>query len=176
MTAPVRTKWRLEPATLCDLIEVCAQMRPDERDQYVALSGAVLYDFERAAASLYATGGVRFLLVSGAGERLAVGGFEDIRPGVWRSWLVATPAAWGRHWRSLTEASRFVADCLFEDGAHRIEDVMLADRERAGWWCQRGLGMQLDGILPNYAADGRDVAVYSRTRKQIELEAAHGHK
>ena len=174
MIAPVRKKWTLQRATLCDLIELCAQMRPGEVDQYLALTGAAEYDFERAAHALYGMPGVRFLLVSVTGERLAVGGFEQRRPGVWRSWLIGTESAWSKHWRSLTEASRFLAECLFEDGAHRVEDVMLAEREAAGWWCQRGLGMQLDGILPNYSADGRDVAVYSRTKKQIELEASHG--
>lgn len=176
MTPPVRTKWRLERASLCDLIELCAQMRQDERDQYVALTGATGFDFERAANAMYNTPGHRFLLVSGSDERLAVGGFEDVRPGVWRSWLVGTPNAWEKHWRSITEASRYVAECLFEDGAHRIEDYMLAERKDAGLWCKNGLGMQLDGIMPNYAADGRDVAVYSRTRKQIEAEVANGQR
>lgn len=171
-----RTKWALGPARLCDIIEACAQMRREEIDQYLALTGAGEYDFERAAHGLYAVRGIRFLLVSAAGDRLAVGGFEDIRPGVWRSWLIGTPLAWSAHWRSITEASRTVAGMLFEGGAHRIEDYMLADRADAGRWCQKGLGMRLDGILPNYAADGRDVAVYSRTRKQIDEEAANGRR
>ena len=176
MIAPPRKKWRLETPTLRDLIVLCAQMRPDEIDQYMAMTGATEFDFERAAVGLYQTPGVRFLLVNAAGKTLAAGGFQEVRPQVWRSWLIGTDAAWTDHWRSITEASRFVAECLFEDGAQRIEDYMLAERTDSAKWCVQGLRMRLDGVLPNYASDGRDVAVYSRTIKQIREEAAHGQR
>ena len=176
MIAPLRKKWRLERVTLRDLILLCAQMRQDEIDQYMAMTGATEFDFERAAVGFYQTSGVRFLLVNAEGHALAAGGFQEVRPMVWRSWLIGTDAAWTDHWRSITEASRFVADFLFEDGAQRIEDYMLADRTGSAKWCVHGLRMRLDGVLPNYAADGRDVAVYSRTIKQIQEEALHGRR
>lgn len=173
MIPPPRKKWRLEPLTLLDLIMLCANMRQDEVEQYMAMTGAEKFDFERAAVGFYQTPGIRFLLVNAAGQVLAAGGFQEVRTKVWRSWLVGTDAAWTDHWRSITEASRFVADCLFEDGAQRIEDYMLASRVGAAKWCVNGLRMQLDGVLPNYAADGSDVAVYSRTIKQIQEEEAN---
>lgn len=176
MIPPPRKKWRLEALTLRDLIVLCAQMRPDEIDQYMAMTGATEFDFERAAVGFYQTPGVRFLLVNAEGQSLAAGGFQEVRPQVWRSWLIGTDAAWTDHWRSITEASRFVAECLFEDGAQRIEDYMLAERTGSAKWCVAGLRMRLDGVLPNYASDGRDVAVYSRTIKQIREEASHGRR
>lgn len=176
MIPPPRKKWRLETLTLRDLIVLCAQMRPDEIDQYMALTGAAAFNFEIAAYGLFGTPGKRFLLVNSDDQILAAGGFQEVRPRVWRSWLIGTDAAWTDHWRSITEASRFVAECLFEDGAQRIEDYMLAERTDSAKWCVDGLRMRLDGVLPNYASDGRDVAVYSRTIKQIREEAAHGHR
>jgi len=176
MIPPVRTKWRLERLTLRDLIVLCAEMRPDEIDQFKALTGADEFDFEAAAAGMFNTPGIKFLLTNGDGKMLVAGGFEQVRPRVWHSWMTGTMGAWGDHWRSITEASRFVMDCLFEDGAQRVETYALADRKAACKWYEAGLRMKLDGVMPNYAADGRDVAVYSRTIQQIREEAHHGRR
>lgn len=176
MIPPIRTKWQLEVPTLRDLIVLCSQMRPDEIEQYLALTGAETFDFERAAVGMYSIPGVKFVLTNASGQLLVAGGFEEVRPRVWRSWMTGTMDAWSGHWRSITEASRFVMDCLFEDGAQRIETWALADRAGACRWYEQGLRMSRDGVLPNYAADGRDVVIYSRTINQIRQEAHHGRR
>lgn len=176
MIPPLRTKWKLEPVTLRDLIVLCAAMRPDEVEQYMALTGAVTFDFERAAVGMYQIPGPKFVLLNQDDQVLVAGGFEEVRPQVWRSWMTGTMEAWAGHWRSITEASRFVMDCLFEDGARRVETYALADRKEACAWYENGLRMRRDGVLAQYAYDGRDVAVYSRTIHQIREEAHHGRR
>ena len=176
MVPPVRRKWSLENPTLCDLIALCAKMRPDEIDQLKAMTGAEKFDFEAAAVGFYQTPGIKFLLVDVKGEPIVAGGFEQIQPAVWHSWMTGTMAAWETHWRSITEASRFVMECLFEDGARRIQTYALADRTEACRWYERGLKMRHEGTMQAWAHDGRDVAIYSRTIHHINEEKAHGRR
>lgn len=170
MIPPVRRKWSLARLTLFDLLALCADMRPDEIEQYLALTGAAEYDYEVAAAGMWAIPGPRFLLVDETGDRLVAGGFEHVGNGVYRSWMVGTMSAWESRWRSITEGTRFVMDNMIEDTASVIETQALASRTMARKWYERGLGMQCEGVLRSRGAAGQDIVVYSRVRP-AEIEA-----
>jgi hypothetical protein len=167
MIPPVRSKWSLTAPTLRDLIVLCAQMRPDEIEQWEALMDPDCFradgsfDFEKAAVLLYSLPGLKFSLF--AGDKLLVsGGYFDQGNGVYKSWMVGTMDHWRTHWRSITEATKFVMDCMLQDGIRRLETYALASRELTGHWYVRGLGMEHEGILRGYGYQGQNVAVYSR--------------
>lgn len=164
---PINTKWTLKAPTLQDFVVLCAQMRPDEVEQWRALvdpdcmSNGRL-DFEKAAVWCYQVPGLKFSLF--AGDRLLLaGGYFQVTDGVYRSWMVGTMDAWRDHWRSITEATRFVMDCIFEDGsARRLETYVLDSRALTAKWYARGLKMEREGVLRGYGYGGENVAVYSR--------------
>lgn len=165
MSEWLRTKWTLKRTTLADLFQLCAAMRPDERAQWEALVGP--FDVEEAVCRLFQLPGVKNSLF--AGDRLLIaGGYYEVSPGVWRSWMVGTPDAWRDHWRSITEATRFVMDCLLEEPTiRRLETHAMASRTLTGRWYEKGLGMEKEGILRRYALNGDDVAVYSRCVAEV---------
>lgn len=181
MIPPVRKKWSLSECTLRDLIVLCAQMRPDEIEQYLALTGAQDFSFERAASAYWNTPGIKFTLLGPDGLPLVAGGFEPVRPGVYHSWMTGTMAAWETHWRSITEATNFLMDCMMEDGAVRIQTHALAKRVGACKWYEKGLKMQREGVLRRFSSTGEDVVVYSRVAprladsvNEIAEEVPHG--
>lgn len=181
MSEFLRKKWTLTRTTLADLFTLCAGMRADELEQWAALVDPEPFDVEAAVCRLYQLPGVKNSLF--AGDRLLVaGGYFEVQPGVWRSWMVGTQSAWNDHWRSITEATRFTMGCLLDEPhIRRLETYALASRALTGRWYERGLGMQKEGILREYAFNGADVAVYSLTRSRVApapvlkaMEASHG--
>jgi hypothetical protein len=92
-----------------------------------------------------------------------VAGFDQIRPGVWQDWLLSTPAAWDKYWRSVTKISRRVMDEMLQQGAHRLQCVSLASRIHAHRW-YRPLGLEREGLLRAYGVNGEDAVMYSRLR------------
>lgn len=167
MIPPVRSKWYLTAPTLRELIVLCASMREDEIEQWQALVDPDCFradgsfDFEKAAVNLYQLPGLKFSLY--AGDKLLVaGGYFDKGNGVYRSWMAGTMESWRTHWRSITEATKFVMDCMLQDGIRRLETYALESRELTGRWYVRGLGMERDGILRCEGFQGQNVAVYSR--------------
>lgn len=164
-------RWLLQDPTLDELVAICGNMRQDEIEQHVAMAGG--FDPLRTAADRLLAPGTKFSLLTSGGMLLVAGGFEEIRSGVWRTWMVSFSGAWEGHWRTITAATREVYADLFRSGARRIETYVLAERTDTRNWYERGLRMRLDGVLPQYANDGRDVAVYSRTLRQIEQETGH---
>lgn len=180
MSEFLRTKWGLVTPTLRELIAICAEMRQDEIEQWVALVDPEPFDFERAANYCYSLPGVKFTVFGSQNNALVVGGFFPMQNGVMRSWMVGTQAAWDSHWRSITEASRFVMDCLIEDGNRRLETLALSSRTLTGKWYTKGLGMQVEGVMRQYGHGGEDVTIYSRLAPKTEdrpmaaLEVSHG--
>lgn len=167
MIPPMRTKWRLTAPTLQDLIVLCAQMRPDEIEQWKALmdpdcfTASGNFDFEKAAVVLYNLPGLKFSLFCGD-DLIVAGGYFDNGLGVYRSWMVGTMATWEKHWRSITEATNFVMECMLEDGIRRLETLALSSRTLTGRWYTKGLKMREEGVLRGYGVNGENVTVYSR--------------
>lgn len=169
MIPPLNNKWRLTAPTLQDLVVLCAQMRPDEIEQWQALmdpdcfTASGRFDFEKGAVLLYNLPGLKFSLF--CGDTLVVaGGYFDNGNGVYRSWMVGTMETWSRHWRSITEATNFVMECMLEDGVRRLETLALSSRTLTAKWYTKGLKMREEGVLRAYGVNGENVTVYSRCR------------
>lgn len=158
---------RLVPPLLGDIIRLSREMREDERAQWCALNGFDEYDPEVAAQSIIATlSPVSFALVDGQGFPIVVGGFDEVRRGVWQSWMIGTDAGWAKHWRAITRASRSSMDTLLaSDRAHRIQTHALASRAAAHGWYRRGLGMTFEGTQRRYFANGEDAVCYVRIKE-----------
>ncbi len=147
------------------IVLLCDQMRPDEIQQYLALTGATEYVAEVAARGFINTNGVRFTLVDDENMPCVAGGFEEIIPGVWQSWMVGNLEGWERNWRTITKGCRWVMGGLLEMGARRLQTSALASRTAAIEWYERGLGMQREGTWRNYGANGEDVACFALVRE-----------
>lgn len=161
MSEWMRQKWSLKPLLLQDLVVLCANMRPDEIEQWQALIDPE-FNFEKAAAWCYQLPGVKFGLWAGD-TLLCAGGYYPIADRVWRSWMVGTTAHWATHWRSITEGTRFVMDCLMqEEHIDVLETQCLASRTLTRKWYEKGLKLELEGILRKRGVKGEDIAVYSR--------------
>lgn len=155
------------PCSMWHLLHLCENMRADEIEQYLALTGAERYNPEIAANGMFNMGGHRFTLV---GDRLPVvaGGYCEVIPGVWNSWMVGTDEGWEKHWRSITRASRWMIDFMFNEvGARRIETMALSSRTEACYWYERSLGMVYEGTRSGFGMGGEDVAFYGRKRPQV---------
>lgn len=162
MNAPARPPSNVIECRDAHLYWLCERMRPDEIDQYVALTGAEGFDPMIAARGMCNSGGLRFTVLQRDGLPAAAGGYIEVEPGVWQSWMVGTPEGWAEQWRSITKAVRWLMAGLFESGARRLETSALADRTEAREWYERGLGLQYEGTWRARAHDGRDVVCYSR--------------
>ena len=145
-----------------DLIWLCDRMRPDEIEQYLALTFAEKWDPEVAARGFMNTGGMKFTVLQNDGLPAAAGGYEEVQPGVWQSWMVGTPEGWAEQWRSLTKATRWLMDGLIEQGARRLQTTALASRECAIEWYERSLRMTREGTMRGYGRQGEDVAMFAR--------------
>lgn len=155
------------PCRLVHLVYVCERMRADEIEQYAALCGP--FDPERAAIAFARAPGHKFTVLGPDGFPAACGGYEEVFPGVWQSWMAGTPAGWTTSWRAITKGSRWLADGLLELGARRLQTNALASRTEAIEWYERGLGLKREGTWRSYGANGEDVACFARVR-----EADHG--
>ncbi|WP_052812276.1 hypothetical protein [Xanthomonas campestris] len=150
------------------LVYLAGNMRATEQEQFLAVTGAKQYDPEMGAHWLInvaaRSGGFAFTAVLDDNRPAAAGGFEPISPGVWQSWMVGTEEGWAQQWRSITKASRWTAERIFESGAHRVQTTALVGRKEAIVWFQRSLGMHPEGIWRAFGANGEDFASFSRLR------------
>lgn len=145
-----------------DLLYLCREMRDDEIEQYLAITNAPSYNYRAAALGMMNIPGIKFTLLDDDNLPVVAGGYEEIAPGVFQSWMVGTNAGWAKHWRSITKHTRQVMDLLIECGARRLQTNALASRSLAREWYERGLKMQFEGVMRKYTADGRDLVLYSR--------------
>lgn len=162
---------------LADFIQVAANLPEDERAQIEAMSGEK-FTIDGAALGNFLVPGPKWVAKIGATEEefasglatpIAVGGFAPQRPGVWRDFLMNTPAAFDNaHWFALTRACRRAMDAMFISGqAHRLECLVPAPRvqsrpELAKWY--RVLGYNEEGLRYGYCANGTDAIAYSRVK------------
>lgn len=153
----------LAEPTMCELLVLCAHAREDEIEQYEALIGT--WDFERAAIGFYSRLGIKFSLINDNDEAVCAGGWEEIIPGVWQSWMVGTDEYWKKYWRSITKYSRKVMDGLFDAGARRLQTGALASRAAACDWYIRGLKMHPEGICRSFGLNGEDMATFVRIKE-----------
>jgi hypothetical protein len=164
MISPRKPPSNVIPCKNWHITYLCEQMRPDEREQYVALSFAAAYDPEIAAANLINLQGPRFAVLGADGMPVCAGGFHEIQPGIWQSWMVGTMDGWSTHWRSMTKAARWLMQALFDNGARRLQTNALSSRTAACLWYTRSLNLKFEGVLRQYGRNGEDVSCFGRVR------------
>lgn len=154
---------KIRPAGMLDLLTLCAEARDDEIHQQVALTG-LPWDIDAVAVAHYRRPGIKFTLARADDRAVCAGGWDEIAPGVWESWMVGTQAGWAAHWRAITKGSRQIMRQLFECGARRLQVPCLLSRAAACRWHERGLLMERESVMRGYGADGEDVAMFVRLR------------
>lgn len=156
----------LRQCTMLDLLRLCNSLRQEEIEQYLALSFAHEYDHEVVANGFYNRPGPKFTIEVG-GAPVCSGGYEEVAPGVWQSWMVGTDESWLKHGLSITRGSRWVMSRMFDSyGARRLQTNGLAERELACEWYERGLGLKAEGTWRAFGRNGEDVAAYSILREE----------
>lgn len=149
-------------ALLADLLYLAQRMRPDEIAQWCALTGSEHYSADalaRALAPLPAD-----VLVARDSRPILAGGIDTLRPGVGEAWMIGTPEGWGRYGVAITRWGRRLLDESLAGAFHRVQTVALESRTAAHDWYVRGLGMNREGVLPGYFADGQNGVLFAKTR------------
>lgn len=165
---PSKPKGVITPS-LPVLSYLCERARPDEVEQYRELTFGE-YDPEAAAVAFWRAGKWALAVADSRGVPAAAGGFEEVQPGVWQSWMVGTPEGWARCWVDIHRATRFLIERLVDSGlAHRLQTTALAKRSEACQWYER-LGLTLEGTMRGYSASGLDVVMYGRPIARAETE------
>ena len=159
---------RLAIPLLEDFAALARDMRPDEVEQFVAMSG-VGYDAQVAARGFINAAGPKFVLIDPKGMPVLAGGFLPVAPMVSEAWMLGSLATWDQHWRSITRAARRLIDGHLKHDAHRVQIVSLASRTRAHHWYEKALGMQHEGRLRRFCGDGQDAMMHAKVR-----EVRHG--
>lgn len=155
--------------TLDVLSYLCARARPDEVEQYRELTFRE-YDPDEAAVGFWRGGKWALALALPTGEPAAAGGFEEVQPGVWQSWMVGTEKGWREGWIDIHRGTRFLIEKLVDSGlAHRLQTTALLKRSDACRWYER-LGMEFEGVMRGYSATGLDVAMYGRVIRRADEE------
>lgn len=151
--------------TLLDFLKVAWLMPQDERDNLEAMVGEP-FDVDGVAVGNFTVAGPKWVIKRGD-DPIVVGGFAFQRKGVWRDFLLTTPAAWeAENWFTTTRVCRRAMDKMFSSGeAHRLECITLAARvknrpELKRWY--KMLGYTKEGVLRKYCASGADAMVFSR--------------
>jgi hypothetical protein len=153
--------------TISDILYIAGRMRDDEIAQYLALTGLSEYDPDVCTRTvLRVMGDVNFCLLDADGLPYCVGGYDEIRPMVWQTWMMGTPEGWEKHWMDITKFSRRTMDSLLaSDRAHRVQCYALATRTEAQEWYKRGLKMEFEGTLRKLFADGQDGVCYVKVKE-----------
>lgn len=149
------------------ILYLCENMRADEREQFCALRGDDHYEPDAASAVLINLPGLKFTTLDEDGYPAAAGGYHEVAPGVWQSWMVGSESGWTNHWRSITKGSRWLMDQLFAMGARRLQTNVLAKRTQACQWYIDGLKMQYEGTRRQFCPNGEDIAEYARLARPV---------
>jgi len=159
MIYPKRAPANLMPATNAQLMYLVERMRADEIAQYEAFFGA--FDPETAAAFFIAKPAPRVAIIDEEGFPVVAGGYEQIFPGVWSSWMLGTQQGWEKHWRTITKGSRWLIGQIMNSGARRVQTNVLTDRRKTCEWYMRGLGLSHEGDHPGFGLGGECVSDYA---------------
>jgi hypothetical protein len=146
--------------SLPDLVVLCRNLRPDDREQLAALFGDVSDD--SLAAMIMLKSGPKFTVLNEQGMPVCAGGYEPVADGVMQSWMIGNDEGWTLHWRTLTKAARWMMDTLLEGGVRRLQTMALASRSAACRWYTGSLKMQPEGVMRGFGRGGEDVAIFSR--------------
>ncbi|MGE8280197.1 MAG: hypothetical protein ACN6O2_07145 [Stenotrophomonas sp.] len=150
------------------LMYLVQRMREDERAQFIALSGLEEFDEDAAVRwfidAANQSGRYAVTVLNDDNTPAAAGGFQPAGAGIYQAWMVGTAEGWAGQWRSLTKATRWLIDRIFESGTHRVQTSAITSRELAIEWFERSLGFQPEGVWRHFGIRGEDVAFFSRLR------------
>lgn len=153
----------LESPTLLDFLCVCARLRGDNVDEYLASTFNDRYDPDVAAMEFASREGPKFVYRAPDGQPVCIGGFRSVSPGVMEAWMICAPD-WDQHWRGITKHARGLIRLLLENGSiHRIEHRCMASRVDAMRW-YRVLGLNQERIARSSGKHGQDMADFARVR------------
>lgn len=152
----------LAKPNMMDLLYLCHRARPDEREQWEALTGRE-WQTDDVAIDLHSREGVGIVLLDG--ERpVCAGGYSPVINHVWESWMVGTMDDWDKHWRTITKVSRRLMNQLLAGDVLRLQTAVLATRTKTCEWYVRGLKMKFEGRMHSMGANGEDMDIYARIR------------
>jgi hypothetical protein len=147
---------------LLDFIKVCIDMPQDERENFEVLTGQK-YDVDSIAIGNFTMPGPKWV-IKADDEPICVGGFVPQRPGVYRDFMINTPAVWEKHWFPVTRIARRAMDAMLQSKqAHRLECISHHSREKAFKWYS-ALKYTKEATLYGYCADGSDAVLFSRVQ------------
>lgn len=155
------------PCSAWHLVYLVENMRPDEIEQYLALTGADEFKVDVVVAGMLQMmlAGPAFTVLGDDNLPVSAGGYTEAIPGVWSSWMVGSVAGWEKYWRRITIGTRWVIDFMFEAmGARRLQTNALASRTEACWWYEKSLKMVPEGVWSGFGRNGEDVACFARLR------------
>lgn len=160
LTSPSKPRSVITPS-LQVLLYLCERARTDEIEQFEALTHTP-YSAEAAAVAFWRAGKWSLAVAHPNGEPAAAGGYEQVQPGVWQSWMVGTERGWREMWVDIHRATRFLTETLVDSGlARRLQTNALAKRTEAIKWYKR-LGLEYEGTMRGAGAGGEDVAFFGR--------------
>lgn len=154
--------YRVEELNIGHLLYVLPNLAKDEKRQ------AELFGFDtrldQMVVNCFAQPGPRWAFTDAEEKPFIVGGFIPLHPGVFRSWFLATRAAWHDYAPELTQIAVDYKELMFQNGAHRIETVCLATRKLAHRWYTT-IGSSFESTLKQYCIDGSDATMFVETRR-----------
>ena len=153
----------LRAPTLEEALLICRSARPDEQEQFHALTGRA-WDAEVVAAEVVAKDGLKWVALDN-GHPFVMGGYDHVVNAVYQSWMVGTMVDWRTHWRSITKVSRKVMQAVLDSGATRLQTCVLASREKTCEWYVRALKMNFEGHMRGFGANGETMAMYARVKE-----------
>ena len=146
-----------------DFIIVSHQATADQIEQWEAMTGHA-WDHESCALGMIQTNGPKWVIKTLDHRPIAVAGYHQERPGVFRDFLISNEEAWADgNWQALTRHARKAMNAMLNNGAHRLECVSLSSRTKAHRW-YAALGMKAEGTLHGYCASGEDAIMFARVR------------
>lgn len=162
----------LVDSSLVDILVVSKALPKDEIEQILAFGGAP--DPERIAMTIMQSATWKWsLVVEETGEPLAVGGYVQTGPTIYRSFFLANPRLWDEFGADATE---IVADTLgkikeqFENV--RLETYCLSTRRReVPEWYEK-IGLTYDCTLQGFGVNGEDALLYSTVKKAGAIKLA----
>jgi hypothetical protein len=156
----------------CNLLHlhyICHHMRSDEIEQYLCFMGLDTYNPDLAACYFNGLAGPRLTVIGPDGFPAAAGGYYEIFPGVYNSWMAGTQAGWDTSWRSLTKATRWLMDHLFDQCmARRLQTSVLASRVKTMEWYVKSLKMKPQGQWEGYGRNGEGMSHFARLAPKVE--------
>ena len=155
---------RIRPPLLSDVWQMCRDLRPDEIQQYMALSMDDRWDFEQAARRFDRMTGPKICLFDADGAPIIVAGWEPLTPGCYDGWMLGTEEGWKKHALSIHRATRWGMDYLFASGARRLQIVTLAERHEACAWYTHGLKMTEECTQAQFGRHAEDVTTFVKLR------------